>query len=585
MSFVLRIKSSSGEIKEVPIITGETAIGRDPSNSLVLSGRGVSRRHAKLLLKDERLTLIDLGSTYGTKVGNMPTLRKELHPGDTILIGMHQLEVQRPTQHTNLSPLNEEFSEEAFPNEVTYDPAKDSAKLFKTVREASNEDLSRWIENKETKHKENSSQTIQVDSQKVQFLDDNHSDDAEVIDGQKSPYLDAVERISTTIHQGNEDFALTSSTKQSEDYHALFLMYKVSELLGRAKDLDQFLNSVSDLVMDEVEASTVVVLTANQNDELIPRTIRHRGTLEQGEVPISRGILDLVVNTNSSVISGDAIKDERIDSGNSLALYNIRAVVASPLMLDGKLRGILYLNRSGPLSFTRAEGQLVGALASLISSGMERGELLQSVNEEKARRRSLERFHPPEVVKQLSTGENIGKMTEHHATALTCDIIGIDELMTKVSPHEVAHVLGEYYDLLYEKIFANTGSLIKLQSAWGLALFGMHASTKKDATWAVEAGRQLLDEFTALSVLWPCNEYLHLCCAVDSGIVIAGAVGASERLEYLALGSPIKNTKMMVQESEGSGLLITESIRKDLPPHFEIEEKNLGINLSTYLIK
>lgn len=553
MAFVLRISSSGGPVREQALQLGETSVGRDPINTLILTGRGVSRRHAKLLLQGDRLTVVDLGSTYGTKVNEMPTLRREVRPGDRITIGIHEMEVQRPM---GLEPLDApaliEPSGTYHPDEITHDPRAQRAEQL--MRKAS---------------------TLQLDSGSVQFLDDNEQADAEVISAAEGPILEAVRRLGTGTHPaigtgnypalGEHVEGPVTIPPRTADYHALLLMYKVSQLLGEAPDLEGFLASVCDLVMEEVRANTVVVLTGSTEQDLAPQAIRHRGALDPGEVPVSRGILELVLRTRSSVISGDALHDDRIKAGQSLALYNIRAVVAAPLMLHGRVRGVLYLNRAGPIPFSKAEGELVGALASLMASGMERAELKDHVSAEKQRRKGLERFHPPDVIDQLDAGREGGHLREHHATALVCNLVGFGELARRISPQELAQVLGDYYELLYEKVFGNGGSLVKLHDGWALALFGMHGSVDRDAVWAMEAARQLGDEFTALSVLWPCSELLHLACAIDSGTLVAGVVGSAERLEYLALGEPISASSELVQREEGNALLITEDAWDTLP--------------------
>ncbi|PID38491.1 MAG: hypothetical protein CSA65_06935 [Proteobacteria bacterium] len=561
MAHVLRIQSSNGPVREVPIAEGETTIGRDPSNGLVLTGRGVSRRHAKLLCRGDKLTIVDLGSTYGTKIGGMPTLRREVRAGDQILIGMHEIEICRPTSvphkqpHVEPAPppLQVEPETPAYiADEVTHDPRAARA-LHTNGKRPSPVSL------------------VNLDSGAIQFLDDSSElEEHELVTRSESQILAAVERLGTGVYPSMDDGRATIAPRTA-DYHALLLMYKVSQLLGEAADLDAFINGVADLVMEEVQANTVVVLTRSSeaDQQLEPRAIRHRGALDEGEVPVSREVVNLVLRTGSPVISGDAMHDERLKAGQSLALYNVRAVLAAPLTLHEEIRGVVYLNRAGPLPFTKSEGELVGALAALLASGMERAELKQGVEAERQRRRGLERFHPPEIVEQLSAGDEAGVLREHQGTALLCDIIGLSELAERVSPQELAQVLGDYYELLYEKVFGNAGSLVKLYDGWALALFGMHSAdssdaVSSDAVWAVEAARQLLDEFHELTVLWPSSARLQLAIAIASGTVVSGVVGSAERLEYVALGQPIADARALLA-AQRPGMLITESLWANLP--------------------
>jgi len=561
LAFVLRIKSSGGSMREVQVQSGETTIGRDLANTLVITGRGVSRRHAKLLLQGDHLTVVDLGSTYGSKVNDMPTLRREVRPGDRITIGMHELEVQRTTQQGSADggrpKIETARTPSYYPDEITDDARPVGQKRRKAT-------------------------SMELDSSAIQYLDDPAQEQgAEVISGAEARIFEAVQRLGTGVYPAMDSggaAAASTIAPRTADYHALLLMYKVSQLLGDAVDLEEFLNSISDLVMDEVRADTVVVLTGSSEADLNPRAIRHRGALDPGEVPISRGILDLVLRTRSSVISGDALNDERIEAGQSLALYNVRAVVAAPLVLKGKVRGVLYLSRAGPIPFAKTEGELVGALAALMASGMDRAELKQNITAERQRRKGLERFHPPEVVDQIAAGQNAGLLEETAATALVCTVHGLDELATRISPRELAQVLGDYYELLYDKVFGNGGSLVKLHDGWSLALFGMHSSSDRDEVWAVEAARQLIDEFGALSALWPNSELLQLRCALDSGTVVAGVVGSAERLEYVALGDPVSAASELLRRGEAAHFVLSEQAWSALPQHRfnAIETEPLG---------
>jgi len=65
----------------------EMFLGRNPSCDVVLSDLSVSRQHARLVFRDGRWVLQDLGSTNGTMVNGVPAGRCELRPGDELLLG------------------------------------------------------------------------------------------------------------------------------------------------------------------------------------------------------------------------------------------------------------------------------------------------------------------------------------------------------------------------------------------------------------------------------------------------------------------------------------------------------------------
>ncbi len=541
MSFVVAITSSDGKRREVPLPDGETTIGRDPSNTLVLDGRGVSRWHAKFVVNATQLSIIDLGSTYGTRVNDVPAMRRDLAVNDQLIIGMHRLQVRptsEPFDRGDSHDTHENGPSQFFSDDVTLDPHE--------------------------------RQTLQIDESTIQFILDSpdESGQLKVLKNEKSDLMRAVEELESGKATISQQLNRTPTTSEWQDpiYHALVLMYKVSARLAAATDLDSFVAPVADLVIDAVNANTVLVLLLNSEGELVPRVIRHRGALNPGEVPVSRGILDLVISELEPVISNDVGHDERIESGQSLALFNIRSVVAAPLLLHGQLKGVLYLHRSGPKAFSKADGDLVGALSSLLASGIEQSALKERVVDENLRRKAIERFHPPEIAERLALGDQVGALEEHPATVVVCDIQGFGELARNITPRELARILHEYYETLYDKIFANGGSLVKLHEGWALALFGAPAATNRDAVWAVEAALALCTEFASLAMLWrPDVGTLGLRCALDTGPVVAGFVGAVDRLEYAALGAPIGVTSAVAQAAEGTSLMVTERTWKVLP--------------------
>jgi DNA-binding NtrC family response regulator len=83
-----------GVVRTYPLAPGDNAIGSRDGNAVVLSVRGVSRRHAVITTDAEGLQLEDLGSRNGTLVKGVRVQRARLSGGDTIRIGPVALRVE-----------------------------------------------------------------------------------------------------------------------------------------------------------------------------------------------------------------------------------------------------------------------------------------------------------------------------------------------------------------------------------------------------------------------------------------------------------------------------------------------------------
>lgn len=74
-------------------LEGELTIGRSPDNDVALSDPQVSRRHARIVLEDGRVTIEDAGSLNGTYVNGERAGRARLSANDAIVIGDTKLRV------------------------------------------------------------------------------------------------------------------------------------------------------------------------------------------------------------------------------------------------------------------------------------------------------------------------------------------------------------------------------------------------------------------------------------------------------------------------------------------------------------
>ena len=68
----LIVQEGYKQVSEYAIPEGETIVGRSTECDLVLSGRGVSRRHVRFTREGNRLTVEDMGSRNGTFVNSAP---------------------------------------------------------------------------------------------------------------------------------------------------------------------------------------------------------------------------------------------------------------------------------------------------------------------------------------------------------------------------------------------------------------------------------------------------------------------------------------------------------------------------------
>jgi len=92
MAFKLVIQDDEGKTTVVPLIRDEITIGRKEGNTIRLTERNVSRRHARILRNNGEVHIEDLGSYNGIRVNNARIAeRVSLRVSDQVQIGDYKL--------------------------------------------------------------------------------------------------------------------------------------------------------------------------------------------------------------------------------------------------------------------------------------------------------------------------------------------------------------------------------------------------------------------------------------------------------------------------------------------------------------
>jgi pSer/pThr/pTyr-binding forkhead associated (FHA) protein len=92
----LIIEDDEGRKTVVPFVRDEITIGRQEGNTIRLTERNVSRRHARLLRQSANVLIEDLGSYNGIRVnGDRITGQVQVQDGDLIQIGDYDLAIQQ----------------------------------------------------------------------------------------------------------------------------------------------------------------------------------------------------------------------------------------------------------------------------------------------------------------------------------------------------------------------------------------------------------------------------------------------------------------------------------------------------------
>ncbi len=146
-----------------------------------------------------------------------------------------------------------------------------------------------------------------------------------------------------------------------------------------------------------------------------------------------------VLRNKQSLIVMDVQKDFRFDLEKTKEEDDLRSVVASPLIHEGKVVGTLRVNSSKPLAFSTDDLRLLDAISTLASSAISNAILFQKT-EELAIRDSLTGLYVQRYFMQrLAEEHRRSLLTNTPLTLLMCDL---DHF--KICNDKYGHGVGDY---------------------------------------------------------------------------------------------------------------------------------------------
>ncbi len=172
--------------------------------------------------------------------------------------------------------------------------------------------------------------------------------------------------------------------------------------------------------------------------------------------------------------------------------------------------------------------------------------IMQYVTEEREKRRIraiFGRFVSEDVVKGIleTQGDLALGGQRRTLTILFADIRGFTPLSEILPPEEVVGLLNEYFGAMTTIIFNNGGTVDKFMGDCIMALFGAPLDLPDHANQAVKAAVEMRNELMELQKKWSALGQVSLQAGIgiNTGEVVVGNLGSSERMEYTAIGDAV----------------------------------------------
>ncbi|MCW4355854.1 adenylate/guanylate cyclase domain-containing protein [Hoyosella sp. YIM 151337] len=137
-----------------------------------------------------------------------------------------------------------------------------------------------------------------------------------------------------------------------------------------------------------------------------------------------------------------------------------------------------------------------------------------------------------DVVREvLDRGGSLGGESRYVAVMFV-DLVGSSRRIEALPPYRVVAMLNEFFEVVVDTVHTHGGIVNKFTGDAALAVFGAPVSLPNVASAALAAARELRPRIQATTTL-------NFGVGVSAGYVVAGNVGARNRLEYTVIGDPV----------------------------------------------
>ena len=469
-------------VPKVLDVRADLGIGRTEGNELILNHPSVSRKHAKVELRNEQWWIIDLKSTNGVKVNGVQVMEAAITAGDKVSIGSVQIEVK------SLPSVN-------FTGESMFD---------------------------------NPSGTV------IRRISDFNSEFG----------LDVAEAAKPSAVRPPSEPGLERTPAVSRE-KIFQVLVQVAKTLLQSEELNDVLNTVMDIIFRylPVERGLIILFDAEGNP--VPKLTKFIDGADAQDIPISRTILKMVSEQQVSLMTSNALEDARLLGGKSIAIHGIRSAMCVPLWNRQRVIGAVQVDSPIHIGrFTEEDLDLLTALANFAAVAIERAQMAEKIEEERKIRARMERYHSPAVVDEIVRGSVSADENEVRAmevTILFADISGFTTVSETKAPEEVAEFLSHFFSCAVESIFAYGGTLDKFIGDAVMAFFGAPLAQDDHADRAVLAGLMLQrlvgdwnDERAKAGL-----EIVKVRVGINTGPAVVGNVGTEKRVDYTVLGASV----------------------------------------------
>jgi len=178
-------------------------------------------------------------------------------------------------------------------------------------------------------------------------------------------------------------------------------LLEISEQMNSVHDINVLLDRIMDSAMEALSAERGFILLKSGEDEQAFTVVTARNISKETIASIrdySSSVVNQVLESGKAVLSVDARADERFAGAESIVMQQIKSVICTPLIKDGRILAAIYMDsRASVRQFDQESLEFLQAFASQATVALSNArmfEQLQSENLKLKRQMSINQAFP-----------------------------------------------------------------------------------------------------------------------------------------------------------------------------------------------
>ncbi|MBW4679206.1 MAG: AAA family ATPase [Microcoleus vaginatus WJT46-NPBG5] len=391
-------------------------------------------------------------------------------------------------------------------------------------------------------------------------------------------------------NQGSSQNTKATTTKTTTgSKHSLDIgtVMKASQAISGEIVLDKLLSSLMKILIENAGAQKGYLILEERGNLLIEA----EGSIDSEQVNVlesilvedfknaSQSIINYVCRTQESVVLNDAAREGQFTNDQYIQEHQPKSVLCVPLINQGKLVSIVYLeNNLTAGAFTAERVEVIKLLSSQAAVSIENAKLYTEVRKNETRLAQLNfdleqaleaelelskaasRFVPNQFLSFLGyqklTETKLGDSVQLEMSILFSDIRDFTTLSEQMTPEKNFKFINSYLSRMEPAIIENHGFIDKYIGDAIMALFSGEADN------AVKAGISMLHRLAEYNQLRTHSGYppIQIGIGINTGTLMLGTVGGQNRMDSTVISDAVNLASRVegLTKNYGLPLLITQ---------------------------